>query len=64
MNNIFADIQLAIPEIFVFSMACVILLVDRFTYKRMPQVSYLLTQATLLVAFYLSLDVPLSHINF
>ena len=55
MNNISADIQLAIPEIFIFSMACVILLVDRFTHKRMPQASFLLTQATLLVGFYLSL---------
>lgn len=55
MNNISADIQLAIPEIFIFSMACVILLVDRFTHKRLPQVSFLLTQVTLLVGFYLSL---------
>lgn len=55
MNNIFADIQLAIPEIFVFSMACVILLVDRFTHERMPKVSFLLTQATLLIALYLNL---------
>ena len=55
MNNISADIQLAIPEIFIFSMACVILLVDRFTHKRMPQASFLLTQFTLLVGFYLSL---------
>jgi NADH-quinone oxidoreductase subunit N len=55
MNNIFADIQLAIPEIFVFSMACVILLVDRFTHERMPKASFLLTQATLLIALYLNL---------
>ena len=55
MNNISADIQLAIPEIFIFSMACVILLVDRFTHQRMPQASFLLTQTTLLVGFYLSL---------
>jgi len=55
MNNISADIQLAIPEIFIFSMACVILLVDRFTHKRIPQMSFLLTQVTLLVGFYLSL---------
>ena len=55
MNNIFADIQLAIPEIFVISMACVILLVDRFTHERMPSASFLLTQVTLLVGFYLTL---------
>ena len=55
MNNISADIQLAIPEIFVFSMACVILLVDRYTHERMPKASFLLTQATLLIGFYLSL---------
>jgi len=53
MNNIFADIQLATPEIFVFSMACVILLVDRFTHERMPKASFLLTQLTLLVGLYL-----------
>jgi len=55
MNNIFADIQLATPEIFVFSMACVILLADKFTHARMPKVSFLLTQLTLLVGFYLVL---------
>lgn len=54
MNNIFTDIQLATPEIFVFSMACVILLVDRFTHEKMPSVSYLLTQATLLAGGYLT----------
>jgi NADH-quinone oxidoreductase subunit N len=53
MDNIFTDMQLATPEIFVFSMACVILLVDRFTHERMPKVSFLLTQFTLLVGFYL-----------
>ncbi|GMR05848.1 MAG: NADH-quinone oxidoreductase subunit NuoN [Gammaproteobacteria bacterium] len=59
MNNIFADIQLAIPEIFVFSMACVILLLDRFTHERMPKASFLLTQLTLLVTFYLvTITVP------
>lgn len=53
MNNIFADIQLATPEIFVFSMACIILLADRFTHERMPKASFLLTQLTLLVGLYL-----------
>ncbi len=36
-------------------MACVILLVDRFTHERMPKASFLLTQATLLIALYLNL---------
>lgn len=59
MDNIFTDLQLATPEIFVFSMACVILLVDRFTHERMPKVSFLLTQFTLLVGLYLvSTTVP------
>jgi NADH-quinone oxidoreductase subunit N len=57
MNNILADIQLALPEIFIISMACVILLVDRFTHVRLPQASYLLTQVTLLAGFYLTLSV-------
>jgi len=59
MDNIFADIQLAMPEIFIFSMACVILLVDRVTHVRMPKISFLLTQLTLLTGFYLvSITVP------
>ena len=36
-------------------MACVILLVDRFTHERMPKASFMLTQATLLIALYLNL---------
>lgn len=53
MDTIFADIQLAMPEIFIFTMACVILLSDRFTHVRMPKLSFMLTQLTLLVGFYL-----------
>ncbi len=59
MNNIFADIQLVMPEIFIFSMACVILLVDKFTRERMPKATFLLTQVTLLIGLYLvSVTVP------
>ncbi|NOY16113.1 MAG: NADH-quinone oxidoreductase subunit NuoN [Gammaproteobacteria bacterium] len=59
MSNIFADIQLATPEIFVFSMACVILLLDKVTHERMPKASFLLTQLTLLVGLYLvTITVP------
>jgi NADH-quinone oxidoreductase subunit N len=54
MNNI-VNMQVATPEIFIFSMACLVLLIDLYTHKRMPMVSYWLTQATLIGGFYLGL---------
>ncbi len=46
----------ALPEIFVFSMACVILLVDLFLPERRRIVTYVLTQATLVGAAALTLN--------
>jgi NADH-quinone oxidoreductase subunit N len=45
----------AMPEIFVFSMACAILVIDLFLSERMRAVSYWLTQATLVGAAVLTL---------
>ncbi len=45
----------AMPEIFVLSMACLILILDLFLSERSRVVTYLLTQATLVGAFILSL---------
>jgi len=50
MNFVVPNIAPATPEIFVFSMACVILIVDSFLTEPNRYVSYLLTQATLVVA--------------
>jgi len=47
------NIALAVPEIFIFSMACVILLVDVYISSAQKFVSYILTQLTLVVAFIL-----------
>ena len=46
----------ALPEIFVFSMACVILIVDLFLTERRRVVSYALTQLTLVGAAALTLN--------
>jgi NADH-quinone oxidoreductase subunit N len=43
----------ALPEIFILSMACVILVIDLFLNDRQRVVTYLLTQATLVVGFFL-----------
>ncbi len=46
----------AMPEIFVLGMACLILILDLFLSERSRVVTYLLTQATLVGAFILSLS--------
>jgi len=46
--------SVATPEIFVLCMTCVILLVDVFIPERLRRVTYLLVQATLLIAFFLA----------
>src|SRR5581483_1034049 len=50
MNTLTADIQLVLPEIAVFSMACVILVADLFLPERARAVSYVLAQLALVVA--------------
>ena len=59
--------MLALPEIFVFSMACVILIVDLFLSERTRFLSYYLTQATLIIAAVLTYtgmeELPVSTFN-
>jgi len=55
MKFITPDMLPAVPEIFVFSMACVILILDLFLSDRQRVVTYWLTQATLVGAFVLTL---------
>lgn len=54
MNHIL-NMQVATPEIFIFSMACLILMIDLYTHDRLPLLSYWLTQATLVAGIYLGL---------
>ena len=60
MNTALPNIGVAIPEIFVFSMACVILMVDLFLSERRRVVSYILSQLTLVVAAVLTIK-GMSH---
>jgi NADH-quinone oxidoreductase subunit N len=55
MNFEIPNFMLAMPEIFVLGMACFILILDLFLSERSRVVTYLLTQATLVGAFLLSL---------
>ncbi len=50
------NIHLAIPEIFILSMACIILVVDLFLTDKNRHITYLLSQLTLVVAFFLTLN--------
>ena len=56
MNFDFVDMIPALPEIFVLSMACLILVIDLFLSDDNRIVSYLLTQATLLGATLLTVS--------
>ena len=60
MKFVTPDMLPAMPEIFVFSMACAILVIDLFLSDRARVVSYWLTQATLLGAALLTLKVAAS----
>ncbi len=53
MNFTMPNIAPALPEIFILSMACLILVVDLFLSDRQRFVTYLLSQATLAVGFLL-----------
>ncbi len=50
------NVHLAIPEIFILSMACIILVVDLFLTDKNRYITYLLSQLTLVVAFFLTLN--------
>lgn len=57
MNNFTMPIfSVAIPEYFVLGMACLILMVDVFIKERYRIVTFLLVQATLVIAFILTLS--------
>ena len=49
-----SDFMLLAPEIFVLSMACIILVVEAFVGTKLPRISYVLSQLTLLAAALLS----------
>ncbi len=55
MKFVIPNILPALPEIFVFSMACAILVIDLFLSDRLRVISYWLTQATLVGAVLLTL---------
>jgi NADH-quinone oxidoreductase subunit N len=57
---------LAMPEMFVLGMSCVILMIDMFLNERTRVVTYLLAQATLVGAFILSLSLysPVRELTF
>ena len=61
--NSFPASQLVIllPEIFVLAAACLILLVDSFLKDKWRNVSFYLTQISLLIALLLTLDLPLNE---
>jgi len=56
MNNALPNFQLLLPEIFLMSMACIILLITAFTNERRMSISYWLTQASLVIAAWLSIS--------
>jgi NADH-quinone oxidoreductase subunit N len=68
MNIAMPQFFVAIPEIFILCMACIILLVDVFISARYRFIIYLLVQLTLLIAFLLTLpqfgDYPKPIITF
>ena len=49
-----SDFSLLAPELFVLSMACIILVVEAFVGKQRPDISYILSQLTLLLTALLS----------
>lgn len=54
--TLLTNLHLAIPEIFILSMACIILVVDLFLTNKNRYITYLLSQLTLVVAFFLTLN--------
>ena len=54
MNIEMPNFASALPEIFVLSMACIILVIDLFLTDRSRVVTYVLTQLTLVVAIVLT----------
>jgi len=55
MNNILTDIQIAVPEMVMLTMACVVLLVDLYSHRRMPLLTWWLTLFSLALGLVLTL---------
>lgn len=68
MSFTMSQLLLALPEIFLLCMVCVILLVDVFISQRHRYITYYLTQLTLIAAFFLTLpqfkDYPVPVVTF
>lgn len=65
MNNpIFYDLISALPEVFVLSMAMVVLLVDLFLSARTRYISYILTQITLLGAAFITVSTHVPAVGY
>ncbi len=60
MKFVIPEMMPAMPEIFVFSMACAILVIDLFLSDRLRAVSYWLTQATLIGAAFMTVKLAAS----
>jgi len=56
MSITLTNLSLAIPEIFILCMACIILVVDLFLTDKNRHITYLLSQLTLIIAFFLTLN--------
>ncbi len=54
--TLLTNLHLAVPEIFILSMASIILVVDLFLTEKNRHITYLLSQATLVIAFVLTLN--------
>lgn len=61
MEFTYPNFYAALPEIFVFAMACIILLVDVYLSEQNRVVTYLMTQATLVGAAVLTLTLHSGH---
>ena len=64
MNFEMPNFALALPEIFVLCMACIVLLVDLFIGERNRFVTYLMAQATLAGAMVLTLGLSSSEVQY
>jgi len=64
MNFEIPNFALALPEIFVLCMACIVLLVDLFVGERNRFVTYLMAQATLVGAMVLTLGLSSSEVQY
>jgi NADH-quinone oxidoreductase subunit N len=68
MEFVMPQFSAALPEIFLLSMACLVLVVDAFSPKRWSGITYVLVQVTLVAAFILTLpqyrDYPVPIVTF